>query len=99
RDESGVWVTAPAVEVVLLLTRYALKLRGRDMVGGSSGPRSELAFLMARPDRDTVLETTRTLLGDDAVPAVAAALDGGPSTATLYRLRPRRVRACSKPTS
>ena len=32
RDESGVWVTAPAVEVVLLLTRYALKLRGRDIV-------------------------------------------------------------------
>ena len=99
RDETGVWVTAPAVEVVLLLTRYALKLRGRDMVGGSSGPGSELAFLMERTDRDTVLETTRALLGDAAVPAVAAALDDGPSTATLYRLRRVVLRALSSQTS
>ena len=63
-DESGVWVTAPAVEVVLLLTRYTLKLRGRDVARGSSGPGSELAFLMERTDRDAVLDDATELLGD-----------------------------------
>ena len=82
-----------------MLTRYALKLRGRDMVGGSSGPGKELAFLMERTDRDAVLAMTRDLLGDQAVPAVAAALDDGTSTATLYRLRRVVLRALSSQTS
>jgi len=99
RDESGVWVTAPAVEVVLLLTRYALKLRGRDVVRGASGPDAELEFLMARTDREAVLGMTRRLLGDAAVPAVADALDHGPSTATLQRLRRVVLRELGSQTS
>jgi thymidylate kinase len=87
RDDSGVWVTAPAVEVVLLLTRYALKLRGRDIVRGASGPVSELVFLMERTDRDHVLAMAAQLLGDQAVPAVAQAIDEDLSTAALQRLR------------
>src|SRR4051812_33103794 len=86
RDETGVWVTDPAVEVVLLLTRYALKLRGRDVVRGARGPDAELAYLMARTDHDAVLARTRSLLGEEAVPAVTEALDQGPETATLQRL-------------
>jgi len=48
RDESGVWVTAPDVEVVLLLTRYALKLRGRDIARGSARPEADQTGTGAR---------------------------------------------------
>jgi len=99
RDESGVWVTAPDVEVVLLLTRYALKLRGRDIARGAHGPGAELAFLMARTDRDAVLATTEQLLGPRAVGAVARCLDDGPSTSALYRLRRVVLRALASQTS
>ncbi len=99
RDESGVWVTAPAVEVVLLLTRYALKLRGRDMVKGASGPGSELAYLMARTDRDAVLDIGEQLLGAGGRRAIAACLDGEPGTKQLYRLRRVVLRALASQTS
>jgi len=91
RDESGVWVTAPDVEVVLLLTRYALKLRGRDIARGAHGPDAELAFLMDRTDRDAVLATTRRLLGDRAVPAVADVLAAGPVDAGAVPAAPDRA--------
>ncbi len=87
RDASGVWVTAPALEVVLLLTRYALKLRGRDMARGASGPGSELEFLMARTDRAEVLALAEPLLGARGSAAIARCLDDGAGTAQLYRLR------------
>jgi thymidylate kinase len=99
RDESGVWVTAPEVEVVLLLTRYALKLRGRDVARGAHGPEGELAFLMARTDRHAVLGMTEQLLGGRAVDAVARCLDEGPSTGALYRLRRVVLRALGSQTS
>ncbi len=98
-DPSGVWVTAPAVEVVLLLTRYALKLRGRDMIRGSSGPGSELTFLMARANRDDVLTMSEQLLGPAGRRAIAACLDQSPGTAQLYRLRRVVLRCLSSQTS
>ena len=99
RDESGVWITAPAVEVVLLLTRYALKLRGRDMVKGSSGPGSELAFLMARTDRGAVLDLAEQLLGELGRRAIEQCLDGEPGTKQLYRLRRVALRVLASQTS
>ena len=99
RDPSGVWITAPAVEVVLLLTRYALKLRGRDMVRGSSGPGSELEFLMARTDRAAVIAVGEQLLGARGRDAIAACLDGQPDTARLYRLRRVVLRVLASQTS
>ncbi|MEO6468098.1 MAG: hypothetical protein ABIP21_03280 [Acidimicrobiia bacterium] len=99
RDESGVWVTAPAVEVVLLLTRYALKLRGRDMVKGSSGPGSELAYLMARTDGEAVLDVAEQLLGAGGRRAIASCLDAAPDTKQLYRLRRVVLRALASQTS
>jgi thymidylate kinase len=99
RGDSGVWVTAPDVEVVLLLTRYALKLRGRDIARRAHGPDAELAFLMARTGRDAVLATTGRLLGDRAVPVVADLLEHGPSTGALYRLRRVVLRALGSQTS
>ncbi|MGZ4677001.1 MAG: hypothetical protein ACXV8Y_10775 [Acidimicrobiia bacterium] len=86
-DESGVWVTAPPVEVVLLLTRYALKLRGRDIARGASGPESELAFLMARTDRPEVLAVAERLLGVRGRVAIARVLDEGVDVRALHRLR------------
>ena len=99
RDASGVWITAPAVEVVLLLTRYALKLRGRDMVRGASGPGSELEFLMARTDRVAVLTIGEQLLGTRGRDAIAACLDGAADTARLYRLRRVVLRVLASQTS
>ena len=67
RDESGVWVTAPAVEVVLLLTRYALKLRGRDMVGGVERTRRRARVPHgADRRRRGARDDPRDLLGDAA---------------------------------
>ena len=94
-----VWVTAPAVEAVILLTRYALKLRGRDMIRGLSGPGSELAFLMARTDRDEVLAVGERLLGGRGRDALAACIDREPGTAELYRLRRAVLRVLSSQTS
>lgn len=87
RDASGVWVTAPALEIVLLLTRYALKLRGRDIAQRASGPRSELAFLMERAERDDVLALSEQLLGTRGKVAIERCLDDDVDTASLYRLR------------
>ncbi len=87
RDESGVWVTAPALEVVLLMTRYALKLRGRDLARRASGPERELAYLMERADRAEVLRLAELLLGADGRDAIARSLDRGMDTGSLYRLR------------
>ncbi len=99
RDESGVWITAPAVEVVLLLTRYALKLRGRDMVKGSNGPGSELDFLMARTDRGAVLEVAQQLLGDHGRVAIERCLEAEPGTKQLYQLRRVVLRVLASQTS
>ena len=99
RDESGVWITAPAVEVVLLLTRYALKLRGRDMVKGSSGPGSELAFLLARTDRGAVLGIAEQLLGERGRVAVERCLEAEPGTKQLYQLRRVVLRVLASQTS
>lgn len=87
QDPSGVWVTAPAVEVVLLLTRYALKLRGRDIVRGAHGPEGELEYLMARTTRDEVLEVAERLLGARGRTAVERSLEEGLDARQLHRLR------------
>jgi len=93
RDASGVWVTAPALEIVLLVTRYALKLRGRDIAQRVSGPSSELEYLMARADRGDVLDLAEQLLGPRGKVAVARCLDQDMDTGSLYRLRRVALRA------
>lgn len=99
RDASGVWVTAPELEVVLLLTRYALKLRGRDRLLGSSGPESELAFLMSTSDRERVLDVSEQLLGPLARLPIAGCLDRGPGVKELARLRQVVTRVLASQTS
>ena len=99
RDESGVWVTAPALEVVLLMTRYALKLRGRDIAHGAHGPHAELEFLMERTTRAEVLGFVEQLLGATGAEAIGRCLDHRMDTASLYRLRRVVLRELSSQTS
>lgn len=99
RDGSGVWVTAPATEVVLLLTRYALKLRLRDRLRRVPGPGAELEFLMARADRGEVLELADRLLGPRGRSAVADCVDRGPDVSRLLRLRRVVLRELGSQTS
>lgn len=86
-DATGVWITAPPVEVVLLLTRYALKLRGRDVARGAKGPEGELAFLMARTTNDEVLGAAERLLGPRGRVAIGRVLAEGVDVSSLHRLR------------
>src|SRR5206468_4222048 len=77
RDPSGVWITAPALEVVLLVVRQALKLRARDVVwkavrrGERPATGREYEYLLARTSIDDVLTYADQLLGERGRAAIA----------------------------
>jgi thymidylate kinase len=92
--ETGVWMAAPEMEMLLLLVRFALKLRWRDLArglvgrgGASASWRLEHEWLRARIDRDTCRELCRTLLGDEALDVYGALVDGPVTLRRALRLR------------
>ena len=80
------------VEVVLLLTRYALKLRGRDIARGAHGPggRAGVPHGAAPPTRRCSRRPSgcSARAGRDAIGRVLA---DGVDVKSLHRLRPRRA--------
>lgn len=64
RGEENVWTSAPADELVLLLSRVALKLRGRDL-GKKLGEDDlcELAWLKKRVTKEKLAASAEKLLG------------------------------------
>jgi hypothetical protein len=82
---TGVYVADPAIELVLLLVRAALKRRARDRIGrwlrGSGGQAGgdfarELAWLRERVDDQTARETACALLGEGVDEALRRLLAG-----------------------
>jgi hypothetical protein len=90
--ESGVWVADPHVELVVLVTRAALKLRTRDRVLRLAGRTSvrgdllrELRWLIARTDPARLADFARPLVGARASAELLALIAESPPT--LRRLR------------
>ena len=96
KDEAlGLYLADPALELVVLVVRAAMKLRARDLVLAAVGKPyfrggllREFRWLAARVSPERVGELATRLLGAEAgglFPAVIAA--GGPSLSQLRRLR------------
>lgn len=93
-EEAGVYVADPNLELLMLLVRYATKLRTRDRLLHHAGRRfpnrffdREYRWLLERIDRDRSLELCRTLLGERAVLAYSDLLVPPVTPARLLRLR------------
>ena len=89
---SGVCVAEPAVEAVLLLIRASLRLtlvnRSLSATGLTNRTlRGEFEWLIGRSDRAAFLKTLEGRLGKRAIPIGERALDEGPTTVVLARLR------------
>ena len=75
-DTSGVYICKPEIEMVLLLVRNALKLRGRDC-GRSVGEDNvkEYNWLIERCNLDIVSQFAEQMIGRDAAHAIVAILN------------------------
>lgn len=94
-----VYVADPALELILLLVRCALKLRLRDRLAwakdrwSQSDSADEFQWLLPRVDIESVVATARELLGRDSALTVQSILGMGRiTTASLWRLR-REIRS------
>lgn len=83
---SGVFVSDPQVELILLVVRSALKLRNRDFLTApfdpprlSGGTLDEFLWLVARVDRDRLKVLARELLGDEAAELLVEMTSGLPT--------------------
>jgi thymidylate kinase len=91
--ETGVYVSAPELELLLLVTRAALKLRRRELMRSGSGPGGdrdflrEFAWLAERVAPEQVGRLADRLLGSPTRPVVMEILGKGPSRRRLGRLR------------
>lgn len=91
--ETGVHLSAPELELLTLLTRAALKLRRRDLMGGRSDHagdadfQREFAWLRERTRPEEVGRLSRSLLGAPTEPVVLEILAQGPTRTRLARLR------------
>lgn len=92
--ESGVYVSDPAVETVLLLVRSALKLRTRDRlreVRGrpifGKGASREFEWLRERASAAQVMSVAASMVGDAAAEIIGRIVDQGPSFAVIRQLR------------
>jgi thymidylate kinase len=93
-EELGVYVADPNLELLMLLVRYATKLRFRDGVLHGVGRRwpgrsfdAEYAWLLERIDRDRTIELCRALLGGQAVPAYTELITPPITPADFTRFR------------
>ena len=91
---TGLYVSDPTLELLLLLVRSALKLRLRDRwrFGQSSrgldeATRREYQWLMARADLEELSSLACRLLGPEAADAVGALVAEPPTPARLHALR------------
>ena len=95
RDEdSGFFVSDPALELLFILTRNTLKIRTSDRLKAMAGRdpiREELTpeflWLRARTRNERVLELGRSLLGDAVEPALREILENGPTLERMASLR------------
>jgi thymidylate kinase len=89
--ETGVAISAPGHELLLLLLRYALKARGRDRLAARSafggGALREYQWLLARAQPAAVCALAECELGAEVAEALAPLLERPPELSGLLRLR------------
>jgi hypothetical protein len=92
--KSGVYVSDPSTEMLILLVRLATKLRWRDSVLAAvgrpyfrNGYAREYEWLRERIDPIDCVELCRELLGEDAVLAFRELLDGPVTLRSVRRFR------------
>jgi thymidylate kinase len=100
RDEaSGLWVTEPHLELLILMARHVMKLRWRDTLLAAVGHEyfrggmlRELRWLAARVRSDELVKRAEPLVGAAAARMLPAMIAGrGPSIAQLRAFRRRAV--------
>lgn len=98
RDEaSGLWVTEPHLELLILIARHVMKLRLRDTLLAAVGHEyfrggmlRELRWLAARVRSDELVKRAEPLVGPAAARMLPAMIAGhGPSIAQLRAFRRR----------
>lgn len=94
--EHGVYIAAPAVEMLLLIVRAAMKIRLRTRLAAfgrqvepPDGLRSEFEWLSERVTPAEVVELSRNLLGDEVTELVQENLETGLQGRSLVRLQRR----------
>lgn len=92
-EETGAYRTDPAFELVLLLVRYALKIRKRDYlwrVIGRPYPddefTTEFEWLLERTDPATVVDLARRVIGPESADAIDSIIQQSPSLLSLRSL-------------
>ncbi len=92
--ETGVAISEPSHELLLLLVRYALKARGRDRLAALSGRRHfqggalrEYSWLLVRAEPAVVRAVAEREFGAEVAERVAPLLERAPDLAGLLALR------------
>ena len=93
--ETGIYIADAAQELVLLLTREALKMKVRGRAMSEEATR-ELAWLVNRASLAVVQEAAGALLGDTAVEPIMRVLRSGADHRNLAELR-RELRPIMRP--
>lgn len=98
RDDSGIYRSDEVMELLLLLLRYAFKIRLRDYPKALLGRsylsddfHREYEWLIARVDEEELVSLASEFLDDDAASIICRILETEP---TLWKLR--RLRKCTK---
>lgn len=92
-NDTGIYVSAPEMELMILLMRAALKLRRREKLGlGRSGSIDadfirEFRWLADRVDSAVFQARATELLGPPAASVLGAIVAGGPDRTSLRQLR------------
>jgi thymidylate kinase len=91
--DTGIYVSRPELELIVLVVRASLKLRWRDNLAvGRSGPIDadflrEFHWLVERVDKAVLQREAADLLGQSATSILATMISGGPRRAALLRFR------------
>jgi thymidylate kinase len=91
--DTGIYVSAPELELIVLVVRASLKLRWRDNLAvGGRGPIDadflrEFDWLVERADRAVLQREGADLLGQPATAILSTMISGGPHRAALLRFR------------
>jgi len=92
-QETGIYICPPELELIVLVTRAALKLRRRETLGfGGPGPLDadffrEFRWLAERLDTDRLRSEATELLGVSAATRLVAMLQAPPDRAAVSRFR------------